>query len=196
MPERTYTTHDIARFCDVYPSSVSNWIDSGKLKSYSTPGGHHRVTKEDLVAFLNEFRIPIPEELSSPTRVLIVDDDVEFAQVLERAFSRHAGVFKTQVCHNGIEALIQIGQQPPDLVILDIVLPKMDGMQVCRVLKSKAETRGIKIVAVTGKKLPFNEKTLGEAKFDALFRKPLDLIQLLDKSAELLRLNLGSGAKR
>ena len=196
MPERTYTTHDIAKFCDVYPSSVIHWINSGKLQSYSTPGGHHRVTKEDLIAFLREFRIPLPEELSALTRVMVVDDDVELARIIERAFLRHKSVFKTQVCHNGIDALIQIGQQPPDLVVLDIVLPKMDGMQVCRALKSKAETRNIKIIAVTGKKLHFDEKTLAEAKIDAFFRKPLDMLQLVEKSAELLRLKLGSDAKR
>jgi CheY-like chemotaxis protein len=192
MPERTYTTHDIAKFCDVYPSSVVNWISSGKLKSsYVTPGGHHRVTHEDLMAFFTAFNIPVPPELSArPMRVLIVDDDAEVTRVIERVFARRAGTFETEVCHTGIEALIRIGQAPPDLVILDIVLPKMDGMQVCRVLKSKPETQGIKIIAVTGgKKAPFNEKKPQEAKIDAFFRKPLDLIELLDKSAELLGLN-------
>lgn len=198
MPEKTYTTHDIARFCDVYPSSVINWISSGDLKSYLTPGGHHRITREDLTVFLTKFRIPIPNELvARPRRVLIVDDEVEITRLLQRAFARHVGLFETEVCHNGIEALIRIGQAPPDLVILDIILPKMDGMQVCRVLKSKAETMGIKIVAVSGgKKLPFNEKKPQEAKIDAFFRKPLDLAELLDKSAELLGVALPAPSRK
>src|SRR5258708_34347473 len=109
MPENTYTTHDIARFCDVYPSSVSRWINEGKLKSYSTPGGHQRVMREELVRFLNEFRIPIPLEVAIPQkRVLIVDDDVEMARVLSRAFGRHHDVFTAEVCHTGAQALIRI----------------------------------------------------------------------------------------
>lgn len=199
MTDRTYTTHDIAKFCDVYPSTVGNWIGSGKLKcAYSTPGGHHRVTREDLLAFLAKFGIPVPAELSSrPMRVLIVDDDVEVTRVIERAFAHRAGTFSTEVCHTGIEALISIGQAPPDLVILDIVLPKMDGMQVCRILKSKPETQGVKIIAISGgKKTPFNEKKPQEAKIDAFFRKPLDLVQLLDKTAELLQLKTAAGTKK
>jgi len=190
MTEKTFTTHDIARFCDVYPSSVANWINSGKIKSYQTPGGHHRVTREDLIAFLGSLRIAIPAELTALTRVLIVDDDVELARTLDGAFRRHPEVFQTEVCHSGVEALIRIGQEPPDLVILDVVLPKMDGVQVCRVLKSNPKTQEIKVIAVSGKRMSLSEKRLLEAQVDAFFRKPLDLDELLDKAAELLRLDL------
>ena len=198
MTERTYTTHDIARFCDVYPSTVGNWITSEKLKcSYSTPGGHHRVTREDLLVFLKKFGIPVPPELSArPRRVLIVDDDAEVARVIERVFSRRGAAFEAETCHTGIEALIRIGQAPPDLVILDIVLPKMDGMQVCRVLKSKPETRGIKILAISGKKPPFNEKKPQTAKIDFFLRKPLDLPELLAAAEELLGLAAPAAAER
>ena len=151
MPERTYTTHDIARYCDVYPSSVVRWINEGKLKSYETPGGHQRVSRENLLVFLKEFRIPIPPEVESPQkRILIVDDDVEITRVLERAFARYPDEFKTEVCHSGVEALIRIGQEVPDLIVLDIVLPKMDGLQVCKVLKAKPATRALKIVVISG----------------------------------------------
>lgn len=190
VPEHTYTTHDIARFCDVYPSSVIRWINEGKLKSYATPGGHQRVTREDLLKFLKEFRIPIPPEVSAPQkRILIVDDEVEMARLIGRAFGRHPEMITAEICHSGVEALIRIGQEPPHLVILDIVLPQMDGVQVCKVLKSKAETRGIKIVAISGKKLPFSEKKLEEVKIDAFFRKPLELPALMTKCAQLLGLD-------
>lgn len=195
MPEKTFTTHDIAKICDVYPSSVVHWINDGKLKSYQTVGGHHRVSKDNLLAFLRQLNIPIPAELIARGRVLIVDDDAEIARVIERAFSRFCDELETEVCHDGIEALIRIGQAPPDLVILDVVMPKMDGVQVCRVLKSSAKTREIKIIAITGKKPPFSEKKLAEMKIDALFRKPLDLVELVTKSGELLKLNLAASAK-
>jgi excisionase family DNA binding protein len=188
MPERTYTTHDIARYCDVYPSSVVRWINDGKLKSYETPGGHQRVGREDLIAFMKEFRIPIPPEVqSTQKRILIVDDDVEMAKVLARVFNRRPDEFHVDVCHSGVEALIRIGQELPDLVILDIVMPKMDGLQVCRVLKSQPKTRGLKIVVISGHKLPFSEKKLNEAKIDAFYRKPLDLAEIMTRCSELLR---------
>ncbi len=187
MPERTYTTHDIARFCDVYPSSVMHWINDGKLRTHRTGGGHHRVTREDLVEFLRKLNIRLPDELVARKRILVVDDDAELVKVLSRAFSRFAD-YDVETCGDGINALIRIGQHPPDLVVLDIVIPKMDGMQVCKVLKSQPETRGIKIIAISGQKLPFSEKKLVDIKIDAYFRKPLELKNLTDRAAELLRI--------
>jgi excisionase family DNA binding protein len=193
MPEKTFTTHDIAKFCDVYPSTAANWIREGKLKSYQTPGGHNRVSREELVGFLSQLNIPIPAVLTERIRVLVVDDDEETAKLFVRAFSRHKE-YEAESCGDGIEALIRIGRRPPDLVILDIALPKMDGVQVCRVLKSKPETRGIKVIAVSGKRLP--EKKLHEVGVDAIFRKPVDLVELLAMSAEVLGLKLAPAARK
>ncbi|MBI5881776.1 MAG: response regulator [Elusimicrobia bacterium] len=196
MPPKTYTTYEIAKFCDVYPSSVIHWIDAGKLKSYSTPGGHHRVLREDLAAFLAEFRIPVPEELRpGPKRVLVVDDDVEVTRMIEKAFARHPELFQTEVCHNGVSALIRIGQSPPDLVVLDIVLPKMDGLEVCSILRSKPETRGVKVIAITGKRLSLTEAKLRERGIDAFFAKPLDLSALLAKASELAGVGSSQAAR-
>lgn len=186
MPERTFTTHDIARFCDVYPSSVTHWINAGKLRAHQTAGGHHRVTREDLIGFLEGLNIRLPDELVARKRVLIVDDDAELSKVIARAFSRR-GDCDVEICGDGINALIRIGQQAPDLVILDIVIPKFDGIQVCRVLKSQPKTRAIKIIAISGQKLPFSERKLADLKIDGFFRKPLDLKELTGRAAELLR---------
>lgn len=186
MPERTFTTHDIAKFCDVYPSSVMHWINDGKLRTQRTAGGHHRVTREDLVVFLRGLNVRLPDELTARKRVLVVDDDLELAKVIARAFSRRTE-YEVETCGDGINALIRIGQRPPDLVILDIVIPKMDGIQVCRVLKSQPKTKGIKIIAISGQKLPFGEKKLLSVKIDGFFRKPLNLKEVTGLAGELLR---------
>lgn len=186
MSERTFTTHDIAKFCDVYPSSVMHWINAGKLRTQKTAGGHHRVTREDLIPFLRSLNVRLPDELVERKLVLIVDDDAELAKVLARAFSR-TPEYEVETCGDGINALIRIGQRPPDLVVLDVVIPKMDGIQVCRVLKSQPQTQGVKIIAISGQKLPFSEKKLLDIKVDGFFRKPLDLKALTELGAELLR---------
>ena len=187
MPEQTYTTHDIAKICDVYPSSVVHWINDGKLRAQQTAGGHHRVTRENLIDLLQRLNIRLPDELISRKRIFIVDDDSELTEVIARAFSRKAE-YEVETCGDGINALIRIGKRPPDLVVLDIVIPKMDGIQVCRVLKNQPETRDIKIIGVSGQKLPFSEKKLVEVKIDAFFRKPLDLKELVERAEQLLRL--------
>jgi two-component system OmpR family response regulator len=190
MNEPTFTTHDIARFCGVYPSSVVNWINNGKLKSFQTVGGHHRVTKDVLLDFMRQLGVPIPPEVVGRASVLVVDDDEEFLRVITRAFSRYADRYDVECCADGVDALIRIGQSPPVLVILDMVMPKMDGLQVCKVLKAKEETRGIRIIAVSGKKLAVGEKRLEEMGVDAFFRKPVEIGELLAKAAELMA---GSG---
>lgn len=185
MSEKTYTTHDIAAFCDVYPSSVLHWIKAGKLVTQRTEGGHHRVTRENVIDFLQRLSIRLPDELVARKRVLIVEDDAEQAKLLARAFSRK-GAYDVETCGDGINALIRIGQAPPDLVILDIVIPKLDGLQVCRVLKGQPQTKGIKIIAVSGQKLPFSAKKLAELKVDGFFRKPLVYKDLLARASRLL----------
>ncbi len=187
MSERTYTTHDIAEFCDVYPSSVLDWIKAGKLITQRTQGGHHRVTREEVIALLERLHVPLPAELVARPRVFIVEDDAEQAKLLARAFSRR-GAYEVETCGDGLTALLRIGEAPPALVILDIVIPKFDGLQVCRVLKGQPTTKGVKIIAVSGQKLPFSVKKLAELKIDGFFRKPLVYKDLLARAAQLLRI--------
>ncbi|RLD16155.1 MAG: hypothetical protein DRI36_06100, partial [Caldiserica bacterium] len=61
MSEKTFTTFDIAKILDVYPSTVAKWIDKGELNAFTTPGGHRRVRKSDLVSFLKKHNIPVPD---------------------------------------------------------------------------------------------------------------------------------------
>lgn len=203
VPERTYTTHQIAKICDVYPSSVNGWINRGKLKAYETPGGHHRVTREELLSFLKRLDIPVPGDLkeaaakdaaakeAAPKRILIADDDAVFAGLVVRAFEPHAKAFKVEVCRNGADAVLRIGEWQPHLVILDIVMPRMSGYEVCYAVKKKrfAHGGGVKIVVVSGKLTPTPEK-LEEHGIDAFFSKPVDVSSLFAKAAELLEAEL------
>lgn len=192
MPSKTYTTSDIAQICDVYPSTINDWINGGKLKAYSTPGGHHRITREDLVDFLSALKIPIPQDVRDvKTNVLIVEDDASLAKMIERAFLRDGRGFNASACGSGIEALIRIGRTPPDLVILDLVLPKMDGAQVCKILKSAPETRDIKIIVVTGKASSDPAVAALKKKVDGFFSKPLDVFELVEHAAAVLKLAQG-----
>ncbi len=137
--------------------------------------------------------MPIPAELRAGTRrVLIVDDEPEMSRMLEKIFRIHPEIFETEICGSGIDALIRIGQAPPDLVVLDLVMPKMDGFQVCKILKTRPETRSVRLIALTGKKVPINEHKLDEHHIDAFFRKPFDVEQLLAKAAKLLGVSLTS----
>jgi len=196
MPGRTYTTTEISRICDVYPASVISWIDSGKLRAYVTPGGHRRVTREDLIEFLKKCRIPIPPEVMSDKKtVLIVEDEPDVARMIERALVRQQDHFAVQKAASGVEALVQIGQRCPDLVILDIVMPGMDGLKVCEKLRSMPETSSLKIIAISGKRT-LTDKEIQSHGISAFLKKPFCLEDLVKTAAKLLRIQIEPSSKK
>lgn len=184
--KKGYSTFEISKFCGVYPTTVINWINQGKLKAYSTPGGHHRVTKEDLIKFLKEYNFPIPPELVEKKRVFIVDDDEIFRQTLFKAFLKKDDTFEPFQYNDGYEALIAVGKNKPDLMIIDIVMPKMDGVTLIKKIKQNKELSNIKIIVVSGEDI---EEKLNEIKslIDGFFKKPIELKNLVEYSINLLK---------
>src|SRR5919109_2399313 len=91
-PKTIYTTHEVSRLLHVNPRSVINWIDQSLLPSYRTPGGHRRIRREDLLAFLRKHQIPTPASLVDGTfSVLIVDDEQEVVGIIKSYFQRQGG---------------------------------------------------------------------------------------------------------
>src|SRR5436853_7813271 len=111
-----YTTHEVSRLLQVNPRSVINWIDQSRLPSYRTPGGHRRIRRDDLLAFLRKHQIPTPESLvEEKFSVLIVDDEQEIVDILKTFLQRQGG-YEITSASDGITALIEVGRVKPDLL--------------------------------------------------------------------------------
>jgi excisionase family DNA binding protein len=191
MAEKTYTTFEVSRICGVYPTTVINWVKQQKLPAFVTPGGHRRIKRDDLVVFLKKYNFPTPVELSaSRRRIMVVDDDVSFARMIEKAFEKYRSEFEVVVINSGIEALIALGKRAPDLVILDVVMPVVDGATVCATLKANPETRHVRILAITGKKLADRQLKFLRSNADGLMVKPFDVEAMVKKAADILRVDL------
>ncbi len=189
MPKRSFfTTFKIAEICEVNPTTVQNWIKEKKLKAYVTPGGHRRVRREDLVAFMNEFGMPLPPELQerSPL-VLIVDDETVILDLLTQVMQEGEEKVEVQCARGGVEALLMIGERKPDLLVLDIMMPGMNGFEVCRKLKASPGTRKIKIVAITGNHDPSVRSRILNAGADLFFTKPLDTAEFRAECLKLVK---------
>ena len=147
---------------------------------------------EDLMVFLKEYNFPIPPSLSSAKKkIMIVDDDEIFAKMLARAFGTRKDLYEVTVLHDGYQALLAVGKGAPDLMVIDVVMPVMDGPTVCQNIKADPGTKGIKIIAVTGERMaPPAEKLIRKC-CDSLLRKPLDVDQLLNRAGELLGIEQG-----
>ncbi|MBI3553343.1 MAG: response regulator [Elusimicrobia bacterium] len=192
ITERAFTTFEVAKACGVFHTTVINWVNRGKLKARVTPGGHRRIQMPDLLDFMKRFDMPIPEDLTHKAKkILIVEDDPAVQRMLRRTLQALSGV-EIQTCVGGLEALMAIGKDAPDLLILDIRIPQVNGIEVCKVLKSSEQTRPIKIVAITGEPLPAEAEAFLKSEADGFFQKPLPTAELKAKAAELLELEQGS----
>ena len=188
MPRRSFfTTFEISQICEVNPTTVQNWVKEGKLKAYVTPGGHRRIRHDDFVTFMKEFHMPFPEELrEGPPLILIVDDEIEILDLLTSVMSSGAEGLEVIRSQSGVDALIMIGERKPDLLILDLMMPGMNGFEVCERLKSSPSTRNIHIAAITGDHDPEVHDRIKRAGADLFFTKPLNVAEFRSACLELL----------
>ena len=180
-----YTTHEVSRLLHVNPRSVINWIEQNLLPSYRTPGGHRRIRREDLLAFLRKHQIPTPASLvEDKFSVLIVDDEEEIVSIAKAYFQGQGG-YEISSASDGITALIEVGRIKPDLLILDIRIPGVDGVEVCRRIKADPGNKTA-IIAISG--VADTERNILQAGADAFMAKPVDLEKLHTEARRLLRI--------
>jgi excisionase family DNA binding protein len=183
-----YTTFEISQICGVNPTTVQNWVKANKLKAFQTPGGHRRIRREDLVSFLKEFGMPVPPELAqNPPLVMIVDDEIDILDMLESLMQLGDRAVTIAKAQSGVEALLMIGESKPDLLILDIKMPGMNGYEVCKKLKSNPTTQNIRIVAISGDTAPAVREQVISSGADLFFTKPLDVVEFREQCFRLLQ---------
>ena len=146
------TTGEAASHCRVSLQALRGWIRDGRLKAFQTPGGHARIEVAEFRRFLAECGLPpYPAgEETPPPRVLVVEDDADVLQILTGLLAGQPGPLVVETAMDGYDALIKVGTFRPSFLILDVVMPKLDGLEVCRRLKAGPDTRDIRILAVTG----------------------------------------------
>ena len=147
---KNFSTFAIAKMLHVDPGSVANWIDQNLLKAHRTPGGHRRVEFDDLMQFLRLHKMPIPADLKvQPKRILVVDDNPAITQLIANALQSEFPDYEIVRANDGFRAGTVIATLRPDVVILDIRMPGMDGYEVCKLIKSQPETKHAEVLAVT-----------------------------------------------
>jgi excisionase family DNA binding protein len=186
---RFLTTGDIAAYCEVTNAAVLKWIDSGKLPVFTTPGGHYRVLRNDFRSFLVQHGMFVDDgffgKSHSRKRILIVDDEPTVVDFIESAL-RLTGGYELATATDGFDAGQQVITFEPDLIILDIMLPGMDGFEVCTRVKTDPATAHVKILAVTGFATEENIQRMLHAGADDCLGKPLKIQDLREKVEQLL----------
>jgi CheY-like chemotaxis protein len=133
--------------------------------------------------------MPVPAELQGPVRlVLIVDDEPEVVELLMTLFETTEEDVEVAGVQSGVDALLLIGERKPDLLILDTMMPGMNGIEVCRKLKVAPTTRNLKIIAISGDHDPALRDHVLDAGADRFFAKPFDMLLFRDECLNLLQL--------
>ena len=192
MKKKALTTYDIAKYCDIAPRTAIQWINEGKIKAYRTLGNHSRVKIQDFLKFLKENNIPIPKELESidakdeKKKILIVDDDKNMALTIERTL-KLKGKYKLELAFNGFDAGRKVIDLKPDLVILDIRMPGMDGYEVTKRIKDLPELFHTKIIAISAFFEQDGKEKVMSLGADACLDKPFDKEKLLNVIKEMFK---------
>jgi excisionase family DNA binding protein len=172
-----FTTFEAAKLCHVSPLSIINWVNAGRLPAFRTPGGHRRIRREDLLRFMRDNGIPLPPELrdgSGRRRVLVVDDEANIRDVIAEHLSSRANAYEVLTAADGFEAGRLVVTFRPDVVLLDLRMPGLDGFQVCRTIKADPGTASTCVIAMTGYHTPETEARILECGALRCLAKPIE----------------------
>lgn len=181
-----FTTGEVAEVCNISQQTVIRCFDNGRLKGYRVPGSRfRRIPREALIAFMKTNGIPLERLESGKKRVLIVDDDAAIVEMMTDLLTRD-GRFEVRSATNGFDAGAATKEFRPDILLLDFMLPDINGNIVCQRVRSDPELSHTKIIMVSGAVSPAEIESLRSAGADDFIKKPFDVAMLIDRMVELL----------
>lgn len=182
--EKAYTTFEAAKICHVTHHSIKNWIKQDLIKASRTPGGHYRILESDLDKFREEYDMFPRDKGETKKRVMIVDDDPDALALMEKILTDE-GVELIKVS-NATEVGLKAAQMSPDLILLDFLMPEINGFEVCKALRNNELTRSTPIMAVTCLAKEEEIQRIFESGADEYLSKPFKVDQLVEKVRDLL----------
>ena len=182
------TTGEAAEICSVSQQTIIRCFDSGRLEGFRIPGSKfRRIPRESLIKFMRENHMPLDNVETGKRKILIVDDDEEIVELMVDVLSRD-GRFEIKTASSGYTAGIMTEQFRPDLVILDYMLPDINGNIVCRAIRRNPQLQNIRIIIVSGVVNSSEIEELLGAGAEEFIRKPFDIVELVEKISGVLQL--------
>ena len=178
------TLGQAAKYLGVAQSTIRKWSDQGRLPAFYTPGGHRRYRRRDLDAFVSgSANSSGPRSRATPV-VLIVDDDPrirEFVRVnleMDGYVVREAG--------SADEGLAALEEQAPDLILLDVMMPGVDGWEMLRRMQERHGTGSIPVIMFSGQAESSDDDAQARGA-QGFLGKPFNPQDLITRTKELLR---------
>ncbi|MGA2172204.1 MAG: response regulator [Sedimentisphaerales bacterium] len=183
-----FTTGEAAEVCRVSQQTIIRCFDSGRLEGFRVPGSRfRRIPRDSLIKFMRENSIPSEGLESGKKKVLIVDDDAEIVDLLVDVLSRD-GRFEVKTATSGYEAGIQTQRFRPDCILLDYMLPDVNGNVVCHTIRRNPEFENIKIIIVSGVIKQEEIDQLLKSGAQDFIKKPFDITDLVNRVCSTLEI--------
>lgn len=190
---RYLTPNEAAARLMISPVTLRHWALAGKLAFVTTPGGHRRFAEEEVERFAAQHQQTmakaIPDD-DGKKRILIVDDDIQLSEYLAELLRGLPVAVQTEVANDDFEVGQKILSFRPHVVLLDLMMPGLNGFGVCHKIKDNPATRDIRVIVMSSYITPENTQKAMQAGAEVCLAKPLDTAQLfntimLDKPAAM-----------
>jgi excisionase family DNA binding protein len=175
-----FTTGEAAKICKVSQQTIIRCFDSGQLKGFRVPGSRfRRIPRELLYKFMKENGIPTDALESGKRKALVVDDDEELVELIADALSADRR-FEVRTADNGFDAGMMVKEYRPDVIVLDVMLPDINGKEVCQRVRSDSALDDTRIICISGMVEKDKIGELLEAGANSFLQKPFEVDDLID----------------
>ena len=185
-----FTTGEAAKICKVSQQTIIRCFDNGQLKGFRVPGSRfRRIPREALYKFMKDNGIPTDALESGKRKVLLVDDDPDLVEVINKALDDD-GRFEVRIAANGFDAGMMVKEYRPDLIILDVMLPDINGKEVCQRVRADSTMEEVRILCISGMIEEDKIQDLRLAGADDFMHKPFDAEMLIDRMCKMLEMEV------
>ena len=181
-----FTTGEAAKICKVSQQTIIRCFDSGQLRGFRVPGSRfRRIPRDVLYRFMKENGIPTDALESGRRKALIVDDDEELVELIRDALEAD-GRFEIRVANNGFDAGMMVREYHPDVIVLDVMLPDINGKEVCQRVRSDNALDDVKIICISGMVEQDKIEDLKASGANEFMQKPFEVENLIERICMLL----------
>lgn len=186
--KQVFTTGEAAEICKVSQQTIIRCFDSGRLQGFRVPGSRfRRIPRTELLRFMKNNDIPTDALESMTKRILVVDDDEQIIELFRDVLG-HDKRFDVKTATTGYDAGLLTEQFRPHLILLDFMLPDINGNLVCERVKNDPELSDTKVIMVSGVVNQEEISALSGSGADAFVKKPFDIRELVAKMEEILQM--------
>ena len=183
-----FTTGEAAKVCKVSQQTIIRCFDNGQLKGFRVPGSRfRRIPREALYKFMKDNGIPTEALERRKRKVLLVDHDLELVELIQKVLEED-GRFEVRVANNGFDAGMMVKEYRPDLIILDVMLPDINGKEVCQRVRADNTLEEVRILCISGMIEEDKIQDLKLSGADDFLHKPFEIEALIDRMCNLLEI--------